>query len=52
MESPKKSIEISKTEIHFSEKLSTIRIAEHFKLNYSSKLTQRINYALFLTKSK
>ena len=40
MESPKKSIEISKTEIHFSEKLSTIRIAEHFKLNYSSKFVK------------
>jgi len=47
MNSPKNTLEISKSEIHFSEKLSTIKIAEHFKQNYSNKFVKSNNQLYF-----
>ena len=47
MESLKNTLEISKSEIHFSEKLSTIKIAEHFKQNYSNKFVKSNNQLYF-----
>ena len=37
MNNLKNTLEISNSEIHFSEKLTTIRIADHFKLMHSNK---------------
>jgi len=40
MNSPKNTLEISNGQIHYSEKLTTIRIAEHFKMMHSNKFVK------------
>ena len=44
MNSPKNTLEISNGQIHYSEKLTTIRIAEHFKMMHVKFIAKRILY--------
>ena len=47
MNSPKNTLEISNGQIHYSEKLTTIRIAEHFKIMHSNNYIFKTNEQLY-----